>query len=268
MNRCAKILCLLLGALSLESCTYNPMVPNNHNTGSIQGRLIGMGVGGGTAAVLGAPTPIKILAGVTGGSIGYYMTTQRYDASGIYFAGGQVYQLGQKVGIYVPTDKLFQANTADFLPQATPILDSIVAVLQRTPDNNILISGNTSGFSSNRFEQKLSQDRAKAVAAYLWDAGMSAYQTNSLTTRKLNYVGYGDYFPITSDSNHSNEGIRSNSRIQITSYPSAEDLKLDGCSLAASNIGAFKDAPPNESPSERCNKPVERCSKNLPGCDA
>ncbi len=262
ITRFLKTIGLLLGALSLVSCTYNPMVPNNHNTGSIEGRLIGMGVGGGTAAVLGAPTPIKILAGVTGGSVGYYMTTLRYDASGIYFVGGQVYQLGQKIGIYVPTDKLFQANTADFLPQATPVLDSIVAVLQRYPDNNILISGNTSGFSSDRFEQKLSEDRAKAVAAYLWDAGMSTYKTNSLTTRKLNYVGYGDYFPITSESNHSNQGIRSNSRIQITSYPSPEDLKLDRGCLPASDIGAYKDAPMD------CPKPIEKCSKNLPGCDA
>lgn len=251
----------LLACLSLAGCSYNPMSPHNHQTGSFTGRAVGIAAGAGTATLLGAPTPVKILAGVTGGSLGYYATTLRYDAGGIYYAGGQVYQLGENVGIEVPTDKLFQANTAQFLPQATPILDSMVTVLQRTPDNNIMISGNTSGFAGPRYEQKLSQDRAKAVAAYLWNAGLSQYKTNSIETRKLNYVGYGNFFPIA--SNLHNEGIRENSRIQITSYPSKEDLQLDKHAITAENIGAlsYKDSGP---------PPGERCEDNnrLPNCGA
>lgn len=237
----------LLACFSLSACSYNPFISNNHNTGSTTGRLVGIGTGAGTASLLGAPVPVKILAGFTGGSAGYYATTLRYQAGGIYYAGGQVYQLGEKVGIDVPTDKLFQANTAEFLPQATPILDSIVTVLQRTPNNNIMISGNTSGFMGSKDEQKLSQRRAKAVAAYLWNAGINQFKDNSNTIRKLNYVGYGNFFPIASSLH--NAGIRENSRIQITSYPSAEDLKLDKDSLAGQNIGSlndWKDSPPKE----------------------
>lgn len=252
------LLCLL-ACFSLVGCSYNPLSPHNHQTGSTTGRLVGIGAGAGTATLLGAPTPIKILAGVTGGSIGYYATTLRYAAGGIYYAGGQVYQLGESVGIEVPTDKLFQANTAEFLPQATPILDSIVAVLERTPENNIIISGNTSGFSGPRYEQKLSQDRAKAVAAYLWNAGISQFKPNSNETRKLNYVGYGNFFPIA--SNYHNTGIRQNSRIQITSYPSKEDLQLDKHAITAENIGALRYKDSGPPPGERCQDP-----NPLPNC--
>lgn len=260
MRGLTQALGLLLMALCLPGCTYNPFMSNNHNTGSVTGRVVGMGAGGGTATLLGAPTPVRIMAGVGGGSIGYYATTQRFAASGVYYAGGQVYQIGQKVGIDVPTDKLFQANTAEFLPQATPVLDSIVAVLNRTPNNNIMISGNTSGFGMTRWEQKLSQERAKAVAAYLWNAGINQFQEDSTSLRKLNYVGYGNYFPIA--SNLTNKGIRQNSRIQITSYPRDEDLKLDRDSLAADNIGAYKDTPPDTTPREGCDQ------RSLPDCTA
>lgn len=254
-----RLLPTLIAAFCLAGCTYNPLVPNNHTTGNESGRLIGIGAGAGTATLLGAPTPIKILAGVTGGSIGYYATTLRYDAGGIYYAGGQVYQLGEKIGIEVPTDKLFQANTAVFLPQATPILDSIVTVLERSPDNNIMISGNTSGFGKPSYEQKLSQERAKAVAAYLWNSNMSQFKSDTMSLRKFNYVGYGNYFPIS--SNLHNEGIRQNSRIQITSYPSSEDLKLSKDSLAADNIGSLNNPKDKLAPSEACDNKTQ-----LPNC--
>lgn len=250
-----RLLIALLTSLSLVGCTYNPMVPNNHNTGNVTGRLVGIGAGAGGATLLGAPTPIKILAGITGGSLGYYATTLRYEAGGIYYAGGQVYQLGEKIGIEVPTDKLFQANTAVFLPQATPILDSIVTVLNRSPDNNIVISGNTSGFGKPSYEQKLSQQRAKAIAAYLWNSGMSQFKTDTMHLRQFDYVGYGNYFPIA--SNYHNTGIRENSRIQITSYPSSEDLKLDKHSLAADNIGSLQDPKDKPAPSEACDSGSE-----------
>jgi outer membrane protein OmpA-like peptidoglycan-associated protein len=181
---------------------------------------------------------------VIGGVIGYYVTTQRYEAGGIYRAGGQVYTVGQYVGIDIPTDKLFEANSDELLPQSGPVLDSTVTILQRYPNNNILVSGNTSGFGHARWEQNLSERRAAKISAYLWNAGINNFGENSM--RRLTYVGYGDYFPIS--SNRTNYSIRQNSRIQITSYPSCADLHLGSRDIAMHNFGAMDDSDVTNNP--------------------
>jgi len=233
-----KIIFLLMTIL-LASCAYNPFIADNRTTGSPIGAAVGVGIGAGSVAALGGSKPLIAAAGIGGGAIGYYVTTLRYDAGGLMQAGGKVYRVGDFVGIYIPTDKLFEVNTAELLPQAEPILDSTAAILARYPNNNILISGNTSGFSRPKWERRLSEERAKKVAAYLWNAGINQFKHQSLELRKLNYVGYGDYFPISQDI--TNDGIRENSRVQITSYPSTCDLLLDKKHLASRNIGALDD---------------------------
>ena len=122
-------------------------------------------------------------------------------------SGGQVDTVGQRVGIYIPSDERFEPNSAEFTPQAEPILDSAAAVLQRYPDNNIMISGNTSGFGQSRWERQLSLKRAQKVSARLWNDGINNFKDPSNDMRKLNYVGYGDYFPISS-GNYTNTQIR------------------------------------------------------------
>jgi len=220
----------------VTSCSYNPFIANNHTTGSVASTAIGAGIGFGTTALLSAPRPVVGLATLGGGALGYYVSTQRFAAGGIIQAGGQVYQVGDYVGIDIPTEKLFEPNSDEFLPQATPILESVEEVLERYPNNNILVSGNSSGFSSNKYEQPLTEARARQVTAYLWAHGINQFQGNSNNMRKLTYVGYGSHVPIA--NNLTNKGIRANSRIQITSYPSGSQLLGGKGCRAFANIGA------------------------------
>lgn len=234
---------LLLSGLLLSGCN------TNKPTGSAAGALIGGAAGAGAMAALGGSKPLMVLAGLGGGALGYYVTTLRYDSGGVIQGGGQVYTVGSFVGIDIPSDNLFEPNSDEFLPQASPILDSAATVLQRYPDNNILISGNTSGFGRSSWEKNLSLKRAQKVSAYLWNAGINNFREPTNDTRKLNYVGYGDYLPIA--SNRTNAGIRQNSRIQITSYPSSCDLQLNKSDQLVHNIGAVDD---NLSENAECYK--------------
>ena len=211
----------------------------NHPTGSATSTLVGAGVGAGGIGLLGGSKTMMVLGGLGGGAIGYYVSTLRYDSGGVMLGGGQVYKLGDFVGINIPSDNLFEPNSAEFLPQAESILDSVATILQRYPDNNILISGNTSGFGQAKWERKLSERRAQKVSAYLWNAGINNFKEPSNNTRKLNYVGYGDYLPVA--NHYTNTSIRQNSHIQITSYPSTCDLNLSKSDQAMQNIGSFKD---------------------------
>jgi outer membrane protein OmpA-like peptidoglycan-associated protein len=245
MQQRARIFVMfILSLFIVTSCSFNPFISNNHTTGSPAGAAIGAGVGAGSIALLGGSKPLIVLAGLGGGAIGYYVTTLRYDSGGVISSGGQVYQIGDYVGINIPTDKLFEPNTADFLPGAANILDSAADVLARNPNNNIIISGNTSGFARNKREQKLSEQRAQRVSAYLWNAGINNFKTPGNDTRKLNFVGYGNYLPISQD--YTNDGIRQNSHIQITSYPTNCDLHLNSEHKAFNNVGAMNDDSPNQ----------------------
>jgi len=232
-----------LAVLNLSACT------GNKATGSPVAAGIGAGAGAGGAALLGAPAPVVIMAGLGGGSVGYWVTTLYYQSQGVRRVGGKAYQVGELIGIYIPTDEVFAPNTDDFLPQAPAILNSAVTILQRKPNNNILISGNTSGFYRPKWEQKLSEKRAAKVAAYFWDHGISAFKNQSIDNRKLQYTGYGDYFPISSTL--TNTGIRQNSRIQITSYPSKEDLCLDKQHAVMRNYGTYKDTDISKLPAKK-----------------
>ncbi len=229
---------ILLGtSLCLISCSFNPFSTDNKFTGSPTATVAGGVIGGGTAAVLGAPKSLIALAGVGGAAVGYYVTTINFAAQGVAQGGGQVYTLGDYATIEIPADKIFEDNSSDLLPEAAPILQSAATVLEHFPDNNIIVSGNTSGYGTRKFELTLSEARAQQVAAFLWANGINTIKKTDYNKplRQLIYVGYGNYFPIANNIKAS--GIRANNRIQITAFPSKRQLQLTKDKKVFANIG-------------------------------
>jgi len=233
-----RLFMLILFSFMAIGCTANTS-ENKDASRHVAGAALGGAAAGVGMAALGAPRPLIVGAAVGGMALGYYMTTLRFDAGPIYKVGGQVYAQGDYVGIYIPSYKLFEDNTAELRPDAGPTLDSVVAVLKRYPNSNILVSGNTSGMGAHRYDQKLSQARARRVVAYLWAHGVSSFKAQNMNMRRLAFVGYGDYFPIANPMSIHN--AQKNSRIQITAYPSKADLQLDKVSMAFANVGSAYD---------------------------
>jgi outer membrane protein OmpA-like peptidoglycan-associated protein len=242
--------------LLLASCSFNPFSTDNQLTGRAGPTIAGGAIGAGSVALLGGSKYAIGLAGLGGATLGYYLSTLHFAAGGVDQAGGQVYTQGDYITIEFPTDNIFEDNTAEILPEATPALQSTVEVLKRYPNNNILVSGNTSGFGTTRWERTLSEKRAREIAAYLWAHGVNAFKGGPsefdpyAPTRSLSYVGYGDYFPIS--NNIKAASIRENSRIQITAYPSRRQLKLCDDQKVYANIGGFSEpAIPSSAPVPR-----------------
>lgn len=234
-KRCTAWILSITLPLSLSSCTFNPFSTDNHLTGHADGAVIGAAGGAATGALFGLSKPGIVFAGLGGAAIGYYFTTLTFSAGGVTKAGGEVYTQGDFVTIEIPSDRLFDSNTAELLPEAAPILNSALAVLNRYQNSNVLISGNTSGFGTAKWERKISEARAREVAAYLWSNGISTYRSDGMSTRKLIYAGYGNYFPIATTLH--NNSLRSNSRIQITAFPAKKDLQLSPQEKLFANIG-------------------------------
>lgn len=99
----------------------------------------------------------------------------------------------------------FQPNKATLSDQDTDILEDLFEFLVDYPGVKIEIGGHTNGIPDWNYCIKLSTDRAKAVADYLMERGISF--------KRLRVVGYGKKYPIA--TNATEEGRKKNQRVEI-----------------------------------------------------
>jgi outer membrane protein OmpA-like peptidoglycan-associated protein len=89
--------------------------------------------------------------------------------------------------VVLPT-VLFKVGTAELLPAARPALDQLAAALQARPALRLRVAGHTDRVGESGKNQRLSEQRAEVVKAYLVQAGVAA--------ERLSPVGYGDTRPL------------------------------------------------------------------------
>jgi outer membrane protein OmpA-like peptidoglycan-associated protein/tetratricopeptide (TPR) repeat protein len=90
-------------------------------------------------------------------------------------------------------------------PESQVELDKIVQLLQENPTVKIQIGGHTDNVGAPADNSKLSENRAKAVVAYLVSKGISA--------QRLSSKGYGETAPVA--DNKSEEGRAQNRRTEL-----------------------------------------------------
>ena len=104
---------------------------------------------------------------------------------------------GQTIGI----DKLyFWADSSKITDESYKVLDEIVSFLKENTDITIEVGGHTNNIPTDDYCDKLSSNRAKAVADYLINHG--------LNSDRVLYKGYGKRNPIA--TNNTLEGRKKN----------------------------------------------------------
>jgi OOP family OmpA-OmpF porin len=109
-------------------------------------------------------------------------------------------------GCWVLEGVLFDTAKWSIKNQYYPVLEEVVSVLKANPSLKLQIAGHTDSRASAEYNQKLSENRAKAVKDYLVKRGIKA---GSLTTK-----GYGLSMPIA--PNDTPEGMAKNRRVELT----------------------------------------------------
>lgn len=109
-------------------------------------------------------------------------------------------------GCWVLRDVKFDVNKYDLKPEYLPYLDEVVTVLVQNPNIKVTIEGHTDSSGSDQLNNKLSQDRAKAVMSYFVSKGVDA--------KRLSAVGFGKNRPIA--TNDTDDGKAQNRRIELT----------------------------------------------------
>lgn len=99
----------------------------------------------------------------------------------------------------------FKAGSAELTQGSLPVLDKTIAGLKKNPKAKVEIEGHTSSEGGEEFNQKLSEDRANSVRAYMIRKGISEDRVTA--------VGYG--FSRPRASNDTEDGRRQNRRIEV-----------------------------------------------------
>lgn len=106
---------------------------------------------------------------------------------------------------FVLKDIFFEFDKSTILQQSYFELRSLISLLETYPNMRIEIRGHTDSKGSDSYNQRLSENRAKAVTDYLISKGISE--------KRLQYKGYGKTMPI--DTNDTEEGRANNRRVEF-----------------------------------------------------
>lgn len=111
----------------------------------------------------------------------------------------------QPAKTFVLDDVNFETGKAELKPESFPVLDDLVAYLNRKDDERIEIGGHTDNVGKPAANILLSMERAKTVMAYIVSKGIDQ---NRLTAK-----GYGSSVPVA--DNKTKEGKAINRRTEV-----------------------------------------------------
>lgn len=210
---------VLASSLALAACVTDPETGQQTLSKGGGGALAGAGAGALLGAILGGRNNrAEVLIGtgigaVAGGAIGSYMDKQERELRARTAGTGiEVKREGDEIALQLPSGISFDFNSASVKPQFRPALDQVAQTLASYQSTFIDVSGHTDAIGSDAVNQRLSEQRAQAVADYLSYQGINRAR---LATR-----GYGKQFPIA--PNDTDAGRAENRRVEIKLSPVTE----------------------------------------------
>jgi len=182
---------------------------------TLKGGGIGAGVGGVAGGVIGNQLGNSAIGaiigaaigGTAGALIGRHMDRQaeemRQDIK-----NAKIERIGEGIKITFDSGILFETNSSELQSVARANIESLAKILNKYPDTNILIEGDTDNTGTDEYNQKLSERRAQAVADY--QMGLN------VASSRITTVGLGESNPIA--SNDTDYGREQNRRVEVAIF--------------------------------------------------
>ncbi len=206
----APIVIALAATVGLSGCTNPDGTANNTGTGIAAGAgigaLLGRAIGGnGRGAVIGG-----IIGAGIGGAIGDDLDRQeaalRQQMGG---SGVSIVNTGSQLIVTLPEAITFPVDSAQLRNSFISSLNALARNLQQYPDTTIRIVGHTDSTGAARYNQQLSERRARSVRSVLINSGVSG--------TRLRAIGEGESNPVA--SNTTAAGRQQNRRVEIYITP-------------------------------------------------
>jgi len=171
--------------------------------GGVAGGLIGRAAGNtALGAIIGAA-----VGGTAGVIIGNHMDKQAEEIRRD-LANAKVERVGEGIKITFDSGILFETNSSNLQSVARANIESLVKILNKYPDTNIFIEGDTDSEGTDEYNQRLSERRAQAVADYQRGLGVAG--------SRISTVGLGESNPVA--SNDTVDGRRQNRRVEVAIF--------------------------------------------------
>ncbi|MEI2415934.1 OmpA family protein [Orrella sp. JC864] len=184
---------------------------NRAAIGTGAGAALGAGLGAligdsSRAAAIGAG-----IGAVAGGVVGYNWGGIKRDVEQSGATGLGIDVIEQPDGtlkVNIPSNVSFDTNSFALKPELLPVLDSVARALKQHPQVRAKVVGHTDSTGQLAYNQKLSENRARAVTEYLTRQGVPQAE--------LMAEGRGPNDPIA--DNGTAEGRAANRRVEIFLY--------------------------------------------------
>ncbi|MCX4290489.1 MAG: OmpA family protein [Odoribacter sp.] len=202
---------ILVSGFVFPGCASMSYTGKGAAIGAGSGAAVGAGIGAlagkGKGAAIGAAIGAAVGSG-TGALIGRRMDKQKKELEQIQNAQVEtVTDVNNLQAIKVTFDNgiLFATNKSELSPAARASLQKFAASLKNSPDTDVTIYGHTDNTGSRAINEKLSKERAEAVANFLVGNGVSRAR---ITTEGLAYDQ-----PVADNSTA--EGRAKNRRVEV-----------------------------------------------------
>ncbi|AKC87890.1 cell envelope biogenesis protein OmpA [Pseudoxanthomonas suwonensis] len=209
----AFVAVLAAGCQTTDPYTGQPQT-NRTGTGALIGAGLGVAAGlltGDSAverrqhAMIGAG-----IGGLAGAAVGNYQDRQQAALNEkLRGTGVDVARKGDNITLNMPGNVTFAFNSSNLDPKFYPVLNDVAGVLREYHQTVVEVAGHTDNIGSDEVNQRLSEQRAAAVAQYL--------QAQGVQQQRLITVGGGKRYPIA--SNDTEAGRAANRRVEITLVP-------------------------------------------------
>lgn len=103
----------------------------------------------------------------------------------------------------------FDTNSFVLKPESKTELEKLVSFMQLNPKVSIEIGGHTDDVGDNASNQKLSENRAKAVFGFL---------TGKISPNRLKFTGYGETQPLVPNSSDKNRQLNRRTEFKVIAY--------------------------------------------------
>lgn len=191
-------LIILPGCSSMKKSTKGAVIGTA--AGGTMGAVIGRASGNtGLGAIIGAT-----VGGATGAIIGRQMDKQAAEIENTV-PDARVERVGEGIVVEFSSNVLFGFDRAEVTADARPTLDKLVDVLNKYPDTDIELQGHTDDTGAEKYNQDLSERRARAVDNYLEQKGIPA--------RRIKIKGFGETIPKYDNTTES--GRAQNRRVEF-----------------------------------------------------
>jgi len=205
-----KTITMLLGAAFLLSAITGCGMSNK-----AKGGAIGAGAGGAIGGVIGhqsGNTAVgAIIGAAVGGTAGVLIGNEMDKRAAEIerdIEGAKIERVGEGIKITFDSGLLFDFDKSALRPQAQTNLGKLAAILNKYPDTDIVVEGDTDNVGTDDYNIELSNRRAQAVSNYLVNLAVSG--------SRISEIGLGETNPVA--SNDTDAGRQQNRRVEVAIF--------------------------------------------------